>query len=499
MSVDTPHHRAYEDGVMLPSSYTPFRMVLGILSRLMIAVPGLALADVQLNIGLNFTGSTLHLNSENTPPNANGASGLQHYVEIVNGRYAVYDKITGSVVASSTDRVFWSAGGISFAPDIEVSDPRVLFDPLSQRWFASGLDLRRATFEENRLLLGVSRTSNPLDGWDTLAFDPDPATSYFSDFPTLGIDANGVYVGANYFDLGATSAVGKTVVSIPKLDLLSVAPTVANRTGFGLLSGTVGGLTIQPVVNYSPTAAQEHLLGQGPQILHQLRITAIDNASGPGSAVLGSTTIISVPSYGPTGGLLQPDGTVSLKNIDNRLGAMVYEVNGVLYAVQVTQVAGRSAIRWYRVAASTGLPLESGTLSETGVDYSFPSIAANENGVVVIGFNKSSATEFVSSYAVAGKTLAGVTTFDTPLLLKSGVANYHYLPLNGSSRWGDFSSISVDPTDSNVFWTNQEFVSAPDVWSTQITQIRVVPEPNVLSMLVASGLLAATFRGRVRK
>jgi hypothetical protein len=124
--------------------------------------------------------------------------------------------------------------------------------------------------------------------------------------------------------------------------------------------------------------------------------------------------------------------------------------------VQVTQVAGRSAIRWYRVAASTGLLLESGTLSETGVDYSFPSIAANENGVVLIGFNKSGATEFVSSYAVAGETLGGLTSFGAPMLLKAGVANYHYLPVNGFSRWGDFSSTNVDPSDPNVFWTNQE-------------------------------------------
>ena len=423
-------------------SFVQSRMIFRIISQLMVVLPGVAEAAVELQLGLNFTGSTLHLNAENTPPNANGASGLQHYVEIVNGRYAVYDKVTGNVVASSTDRVFWSAGGISFAPDIEVSDPRVLFDPLSQRWFASGLDLRRSTFEENRLLLGVSKTSNPVDGWNTVAFDPDPATSYFSDFPTLGIDANGVYVGANYFDIGATTAVGKTVVSIPKLDLLSVTPTVGNRTGFGLLSATVGGLTIQPAVNFAPIAEQEHLLSQGPLVFHQLKVTGIDNASGPGAATLGSTANVNVPSYGPTGGLLQPDGTTSLRNIDTRLGAIVYEVNGVLYAVQITQVAGRSAIRWYRVSALTGLLLESGTLSDPGVDYSFPSIAANENGIIVIGFNKSSTTEFVSSYAVAGETVLGITTFGTPMLLKTGVANYHYFPVNGFSRWGEIGRAS---------------------------------------------------------
>lgn len=458
-----------------------------------------SLAAVEVQIGLNFTGSTLHLNADNTPPNANGASGLDHYVEIVNGRYAVYDKATGEVAASSTDMAFWTGGGISFAPDIEVSDPRVLFDPLSQRWFASALDLRRSTFEENRLLLGVSKTANPLDGWNTLAFDPDPDTSYFSDFPMLGIDVNGVYLSANLFDIGATSAVGKTIVSIPKLDLLSVTPTVTNRTGFGLVPNTLGGLTIQPAVNFSPSATREHLLGQGPITLRQLRITGIENAAGPGPATLTATTSAVVPAYAVTSNLLQPDGTTTLRNIDNRFGAAVYEVNGVLHGVHVTQVAGRSAIRWYRIAAATGSLIESGTLSEAGVDYSFPSIAANENGIVMIGFNKSSATEFVSSYAVAGETVAGVTTFGIPMLLKAGVANYHYFPVNGLSRWGDFSSINVDPTDPNVFWTNQEYVSAPDVWSTQITQIRIVPEPSVPAMLGATMLMLLVSRRRARR
>ena len=478
-----------------PRSRTLFRILAGLLA----AIPGFARAEIHLQIGLNFTGSTLHLNAENTPPNANGASGLEHYVEIVNGRYAVYDKATGSVVASSTDRVFWSGGGIAFAPDIEVSDPRVLFDPLSQRWFASGLDLRRSTFEENRLLLGVSKTANPLDGWNTIAFDPDPTTAYFSDFPTLGIDAKGVYLGANYFEPGPGAVAGKTVLSIPKADLLSAAPTVANRTGFGLVSNTVGGLTLQPAVNFDASATQEHLLGQGPPLLHQLKVTGIDNAPGPGPATLGATANATVPAYSLTGNLLQPDGSTSLRNIDNRLGATVYEVGGILHGVQVTQVAGRSAIRWYRLVAATGLLLESGTLSEPGVDYTFPSIAANGNGVVMIGFNKTSLTEFVSSYAVAGETVAGVTTFGIPLLLKAGVANYHYFPVNGLSRWGDFSSINVDPTDSNVFWTNQEFVSATDVWSTQITAIRIVPEPTVAAFLGAAVLMFMLVQARGRR
>ena len=454
---------------------------------------------IEAQIGLSFTGSTLHLNSESTPPNANGASGLDHYVEIVNGRYAVYSKANGFVIASHSDLAFWSASGVVFAAGLEVSDPRVLFDPLSRRWFASGLDLRRSTFEENRLLLSVSNTSNPLDGWKGFAFDPDPTTNHFADFPTLGVDANGVYLGANFFGSGATTPNGKTVVSIPKADLLAPTPSIANRTSFGILPGVVGNLTTQPVINFSASVTEGRLLGQGPTIQHILRSTKLNNAGGPGPATLGSTATIAVQTYSAPTNLHQPDGTATLGNIDNRIGAAVYEVNGVIFATHVTTVNSHSAIRWYRIDAATDTLLETGLLSDPTADYSFPSIAANENGVVVIGYNRSSLTEFVSSYAAIGETLGATTSFGAPLLLKAGVGNYHYLPVNGFSRWGDFSSTNVDPSDPNLFWTNQEFVSATDVWSTQITAIRIVPEPSIAAVLGATALLFAFVRGRARR
>ena len=91
------------------------RVVLRLSLLASLTLPTLLCGAVSVQIELNFTGSTLHLNSENTPPNANGASGPDHYVEIVNGRYAVYDKINGSVVSSNCDVAFWTGAGISFA------------------------------------------------------------------------------------------------------------------------------------------------------------------------------------------------------------------------------------------------------------------------------------------------------------------------------------------------------------------------------------------------
>jgi hypothetical protein len=74
---------------------------------------------------------------------------------------------------------------------------------------------------------------------------------------------------------------------------------------------------------------------------------------------------------------------------------------------------------------------------------------------------------------VAGATAHNVTSFGEPLLLKSGVA--HYTVTGGAilARWGDYSATVVDPKHPLRFWTFQEWPSAPDVWSTQITELKL--------------------------
>jgi hypothetical protein len=63
------------------------------------------------------------------------------------------------------------------------------------------------------------------------------------------------------------------------------------------------------------------------------------------------------------------------------------------------------------------------------------------------------------------------------MLLKAGVSDYERLDSQNRNRWGDYSATTVDPADPSIFWTTQEFVSAADVWSTQVTEL-IVPQPD---------------------
>ena len=97
-----------------------------------------------------------------------------------------------------------------------------------------------------------------------------------------------------------------------------------------------------------------------------------------------------------------------------------------------------------------------------------------------------------------------MTSFGDPVLLKAGVSDYEVTFGAGRNRWGDYSATTLDPDDPRRFWTIQEWVSETDIWSTQITQVSVVPvgvvpEPTTLLLfgITAAGLGLA--RGRQRR
>ena len=78
---------------------------------------------------------------------------------------------------------------------------------------------------------------------------------------------------------------------------------------------------------------------------------------------------------------------------------------------------------------------------------------------MVITCNGSGLNTYISSYAYVGQTVNGVTTFGNSILLASSSVNYHDLNeqfgSTADSRWGDYSTVSVDPSDPTHFWTIQ--------------------------------------------
>src|SRR6266404_3972021 len=155
--------------------------------------------EIVVAVGQNFAGSTYGNDSPYNPPDCNGVAGPEQFVELINGRFTVYAKTNGSRLQTMSSSSFWTGAGLRFDSGVIASDPRIIYDPSVDRWFASAIDYRLSDESSNRFLVAVSSGSDPAGSWQGFAFYADPVAGNLADFPTFGLDTNGVYLAAFMF------------------------------------------------------------------------------------------------------------------------------------------------------------------------------------------------------------------------------------------------------------------------------------------------------------
>ncbi|WIY24787.1 choice-of-anchor Q domain-containing protein [Parasedimentitalea psychrophila] len=416
-------------------------------------------------LGLNFTG-TLTSQLPFRPPDTMGAVGNDHIVEMLNGRFAVYDQTSGNIIqAQSTDQ-FWRDAGVTLLDS--AVDPRILYDPIAERWIATAF--QRTT---NLYLLAASLSADPTDGW--AGFSLASAEYAGIDLPTLGFNADIVVVNTS-----------NEMLTIPKEDLYNGNFESAQ---FLLAEPDPGRGKYQPIVDLDnsgmpfPIFSFNWIAGNSVQVA-----TVNGTATSPSINVQVPDSVIFDQIYGPPPNAQQPGTNVHLETIDNRFLTNLILQEGSVWGVHHVEENGRAALHWFQIDAETNTLLNDGLIPDAELDLYFGSIAVNDYGNVVIGYNGSSGSQFVSSYAVTAKLAQdGSITFDEPVLLKAGVAPY--VGAGGfdpdTTRWGDYSATVLDPDDPYTFWTFQEVVVSENVGATQITEIdllgRGVPDNDQLS------------------
>jgi hypothetical protein len=191
---------------------------------------------------------------------------------------------------------------------------------------------------------------------------------------------------------------------------------------------------------------------------------------------------------------LQPNSTL-LDTGDGHFASLV-QVGASIWGVHsATSDAGRAAIRWFEFDASDATALQSGVIDHPDRDFLYPSIAVNPSGAVVIGFSASGTSLMPSAFAVLGETVAGVTTFGEPILVRAGSASFSASRV----RFGDYSATVLDPSDDTRFWTFQEIGAPSNAGAVAVASLRVVPEPDAPSAaLIGSLALRALAAVRAR-
>lgn len=499
-------------------------------------------STAKVSLGRGFEGTSDYdsraLGRGLIPPDTMGAVGTTQYLQLINGSFSVYNKATGLLAAPRiTDNAFWTGigGGATGG------DPRVLFDKPSGRWLAIGFDATGAN-----LRIGVSETDNALGTWRS-AVVPGVSGAAFplgglADYPTMSISGNSVIIGTNDFartSTGGFSFQGTTLNVLNRAAVFGAAgPDVSGlvkfetRGPFDNLGADRG--FAQQGVNSNEKGSSATVVAASLFFFDNMSFN-VTNA-GQANAALTAQSYLSDNGgsfFDDTQAGRQPVAGANarvLDTLDTRISANAWEVKGKIYFVNTVTPSGDDNV----VVRITVLDKASGTvLSETDIndpsgkfDFYQGSLAVNRQGQVVVGFNRSGDVTTgqdgrVSIFARAFLTNADgtLTRFGDDLFIKQSVVDeYHNgsavgLPAAGRQRWGDYSSVTLDPTNSQSFWVTGQFAREYNTlenhpegngsgfarWGTYIAEVNLanVPEPGTWLMMVAGfGLVGGSMRRR---
>ncbi len=409
-----------------------------------------------------FSGSDPGANS--IPPDTCGAIGPSHFVEVINTSYVVFNKSTGAKVQSMSLGSFFNGSGQSFTG----GDPRVIYDTHSGRWIVIGTNFNGVS--PATIHIAVSTTSSATGSYFktffTAAAGSDAAC--WVDYPTLGVDANGIYIGA--FMVGC----GLTVFAIEK------APLVAG-TGMGTVTAfrgtSTGEVTLQAAQVYgTPVTPGGYIISTPSASSSSIRFRRVNPPIT--SPTMTTVATVSVNSYSSPPDAPASGSSTPLDTVGSRIMNAMFR-NGFFYATHCINVSGRAAVRWYKFQLNSTSPFitlnQQGNVADATLSYFFPSVSVNNNGHMILGFSGSSPSQFAGAY-YCGRLVndpAGQTT--APALLKAGNASYQILDGVGRNRWGDYSLTTVDPSDNDTFWTVQEYVHAGNTWGTWLGKFTFAP------------------------
>jgi hypothetical protein len=386
------------------------------------------------------------------PPDTCGAVGPNHYVEVVNTNFSVYTR-------TGTRLINVSLG--SFLPGSR-GDPRVLFDHHSGRWVVMNTDFDTSA----TIYLAVSLTNDPTGSWFKTSFVSAQGgdAGRWPDYPTLGVDANGLYITA--YMVGGP---GHTIFAIDKAPLIAPSPSLGTITAWRNLAWAYA---IQPCHTYG-TPAGEYFVSV--ESSNQLRLRRVNPPLT--APTLTNVGTITVPSFSapPTAPAL--GSSTDLDTVDQRLMMAVYR-NGSIWTAHTIGYQGRAACRWYEIQASPRQLLQSGMVASETLYFFFPSIMVNQYGHVAMAFSGSNASQYVGCYYTGRAVTDPPGAMATPVLYKAGTAPQNNIDGYGRNRWGDYSYTTLDPTDQTMFWTVQEYGHANNIWGTYVAALTLGGDCN---------------------
>ncbi|WP_223789204.1 Ig-like domain-containing protein [Marinicella meishanensis] len=399
------------------------------------------------------------------PADPHGAAGPNQVVNVFNTTIEFYDTDGTNGSSRSLETFFAPVSPVNFT-----FDPKVLYDQYEDRFVVITLERQDTANgdpdDTSRVLVAVSATSDPNGAWFMHAFDSEVFISgadRWFDYPGFAVDEEVVYITGNMFGYGAGGYGGVRLWMIDKVGFYSGGAVSV----IGPLDPYGGGgvaTTTQPAHTYGTPPA-----GMGTYLMSYSRLAAGGNefwqtvrVDNPLGAVSFTQQFLGVgniePNVGPLPSAPQSGSGLTLETNDPRALDAVWRDGQVFSTATIesnTELGETSASWWVFDGNGGAIALDDfgiidGEDISAGTFTFFPSIAVNADGGIGVGYSASSPSIFPGSYFSVRSPGDAAGTMRASEAIRVGTDFYHRA-FGGTNRWGDYTSVAVDPNDE-CFW-----------------------------------------------
>jgi len=402
------------------------------------------------------------------PPDANGAVGPNHYVQIVNSTIAVFSKSGSVLLAPVQTNILFSGFGGTCEQSAAI-DPSVLYDQMAKRWlvgYPAGVGSSIAA-----MCVAVSTSDDPTGTYARYAFAADS----FDDYPKFAVWPDAYYATANDYNPAAIVwAFDRTKM----LAGMAATAQVAKPGAWSLLPANLDGSQVPPT---NSPAFFVNVLNSNTLGLWRYHV----DWSNPLNSTLTFGGELAVSPFQPLCSgypgfydCIPQLGTSQLLEAlsDRLMYRLAYRNFGTYESLVVNHsVAGSlsnsatpGGIRWYEIRSPATTPViyQQGTYLPDANYRWMGSVAMDRLGDIAVGYSESSASMY-PAIAYTGRQVRD------PL---GTLAAREVILINGSGsqqnldRWGDYSAMAIDPSDDCTFWYTTEHLANSGAfnWRTRI-------------------------------
>jgi hypothetical protein len=447
------------------------------------------------------------------PPDPVGDVGPNHYVEMINLVFAVYSK-SGTLLLGPVDTgTLWAGFPVDECTEPS-GDPIVIYDQFADRWILTQFTTRGIDYPDEPLNLfyncvAISTTGDPTGTYYRYAF----STGYnFPDYPKYGVWTHSYIITTREFGIQDPSIYGIGVYGLDRSKMINGDPSARmvsfllkdsevplNLIGDGLLPPDIDGKQKPKNADTAPIIGTQDDGGGYGATFDALNIweLSVKWQSTP-TASLVLKTQLPVASFDsifpcaptsrdclPQPGITNPAQYLDILSYRQRPTWRLAYRNFKTYDAMVTNQSveaapGVAGVRWYEIRRTGGTYslYQQGTYNPgDGVHRWMGSVAQDKKGNMALGYSVVNGTTVYPGIRytgrLAGDALGQMTLGEGVVINGSGVQT------TTNSRWGDYTSLNIDPVNDCTFWYVNEYytaagqASSPAGWQTRIASFKL--------------------------